>query len=530
MPLVEAKQVTHVVCYDQDRWARNEYARLKWQHEVLEPKGVDLLIVDEGHFEHEHDRELYRGLKGNVAQYMARQTRQKVIQAMLHKASGAEYCGGNVPYGFMPVEFSQRINKQGRSKPIRRLEPHPTESKIVLFIKELYGYGRSDIFPIPEQFKGMGDIGASIITDILNSIPLKRRGDKTFDTAFVKKLIKDKYNYHIGTLTYCKTYGDKDERAKRGTSYRPEEEVIQIPQAFPSIVPFELQLLCQRKITENASHSSRFTSPRSQYLGSGIFTCTCGGKMIGRTKASSKKDGKPQLRYMCERRYNKAGCKEPMIMADYLHEGLNEVVKLFLGNADNAELIVKHTAEIIMADQREQPKSIAIVRNKLQKIRQQKDNLVSNLMEAPELGKILSSKLIELDEEENSLDFVLKSMQNDQTLTGEKDLYELVRTACRDIFELWEKAPLSKKNLLLKELISTAEVNPQNKEVKYSLAIPHDRIFDKKTPCLGNSYREGCTEGLAEAHGNRTHLGSFSPPTPVLKTGRPTSDRRASLL
>lgn len=96
MPLVEAKEVTHVVCYDQDRWARNEYARLKWQHEVLEPKGVDLLIVDEGHFEHPHDRELFRGLKGNVAQYMARQTRQKVIQAMLHKATGTEYCGGNV--------------------------------------------------------------------------------------------------------------------------------------------------------------------------------------------------------------------------------------------------------------------------------------------------------------------------------------------------------------------------------------------------------------------------------------------------
>jgi len=34
---------------------------------------------------------------------------------------------------------------------------------------------------------------------------------------------------------------------------------------------------------------------------------------------------------------------------------------------------------------------------------------------------------------------------------------------------------------------------------------------------------------LAEAHGNRTHPGSFSPPTPVLKTGRPTSDRRASV-
>ena len=34
--------------------------------------------------------------------------------------------------------------------------------------------------------------------------------------------------------------------------------------------------------------------------------------------------------------------------------------------------------------------------------------------------------------------------------------------------------------------------------------------------------------GMAEAHGNRTHRGNFSSPPPVLKTGRPTSDRRAS--
>ena len=34
---------------------------------------------------------------------------------------------------------------------------------------------------------------------------------------------------------------------------------------------------------------------------------------------------------------------------------------------------------------------------------------------------------------------------------------------------------------------------------------------------------------MAEAHGNRTHRGDFSSPPPVLKTGRPTSDRRASI-
>ncbi len=34
---------------------------------------------------------------------------------------------------------------------------------------------------------------------------------------------------------------------------------------------------------------------------------------------------------------------------------------------------------------------------------------------------------------------------------------------------------------------------------------------------------------VAEAHGNRTHQGDFSSPSPVLKTGPPTSDGRASI-
>ena len=34
---------------------------------------------------------------------------------------------------------------------------------------------------------------------------------------------------------------------------------------------------------------------------------------------------------------------------------------------------------------------------------------------------------------------------------------------------------------------------------------------------------------MAEVHGNRTHRGDFSSPPPVLKTGRPTSDRRTSI-
>lgn len=97
-------------------------------------------------------------------------------------------------------------------------------------------------------------------------------------------------------------------------------------------------------------------------------------------------------------------------MADYLHEGLDEVVKLFLGNEENVELIVKHKADILTTQQKERPERIATIRNKLQKIRQQKENLSANLMESPGLGKVLSDKLMNVAEEENGLEDLLNRM------------------------------------------------------------------------------------------------------------------------
>lgn len=529
MPLVNRGEVTHVVCYDQDRWARNEYARLKWQKEVLEPKGVELFIVTEGHFNCQHDRDLYRGIKGNFAEHQAKQIAQKVDQAMQYKANNLEYCGGNLPYGYTPIIVGKRTNNQGRAKPIRRLEPHPEESKVVLFMKELYGYGRSDIFPIPERFQNLGVYGTTVITQIVNELPFKRRNGEPFDTAWVKKLIRDTENYHIGTMTYRKTYGDKDERRRRGTSHRPRHEVIEIENAFPAIVPLELQLICQQKISINAKRKSGTTVQNSEYLGSGVFSCTCGGILIGRTRAPDKKHKAAEQRYMCSKRYNKAGCTAPMIKADFLHGGLEEIVKLFLGNPENLEKIVSCSVQMVKAQQAEHPESVEAVKGRFDKISRQKKNLLANLKEAPDLGAMLREELLQLDMEQRSLEALLKKLTAEQRETAPDTIEGKVRSACRKILKLWDDSPVGRKNQILKALISSATVDTQKKEAVYQLAIGLERLLGEQVTHPGEVSQGGCIVGMAEAHGNRTHLGGFSPPTPVLKTGPPTSDGRASV-
>ncbi len=60
---------------------------------------------------------------------------------MLTKAPDHEYCGGNIPYGFMLRDGEKYVNKHGKVK--KYLVPQPEESKIYRFIKELYGSGWS---------------------------------------------------------------------------------------------------------------------------------------------------------------------------------------------------------------------------------------------------------------------------------------------------------------------------------------------------------------------------------------------------
>ena len=105
-----------------------------------------------------------------------------------------------------------------------------------------------------------------------------------------------------------------------------------------------LQLLCQRKLEDK--NSPKFTVQNTQYLGSGLFACAeCGGILLGRTKSGKE----PKLRYMCASRYNKAGCDAPMVKAEFLRHGLDQIVRMFLSRPENVERVAKRAAEMVKA-------------------------------------------------------------------------------------------------------------------------------------------------------------------------------------
>jgi putative transposase len=76
-----------------------------------------------------------------------------------------------------------------------------------------------------------------------------------------------------------------------------------------------------------------------------------------------------------------------------------------------------------------------------------------------------------------------------------------------------EEASPREENLLLKTLIRRAVVDTEKKEVAYSLAIPIEKLVGPDRGCGETGSEGGCTEVMAEVHGNRTHPRALHPCT-----------------
>lgn len=473
MPLVLQQRIGSVVCYDLDRWFRSEYGRLKWEHEVLQPHGVELLVVNEADFTNRYDRDFMRGLVGNFNQFFAAQTRQKIVDAMQHIALNRQYCGGVVPYGLRAVTVGYRESPQGKKLPIKRFEPDLQEGNVVAFVKEVYARGSSHVFPIPDAWQGKGVYGANTITMILNSLGFRQRNGKPFNTAFVKRLLHDKDDWHIGTYTYNKSA--KDQRGA-GKPSGAGNGVVRIPEAFPAVVSLELQRACQEKISRQASRNrtDTFSISRSDYLGSGLFHCAnCKTVMTGRTQPADAKHKQKRHRYLCTSHYNKSGCDAPSIDADPLHASLKLLVGHFV--AKNAETILRRALEIMTERTKQLPDSIASLSDRIVQIARKKANLIANLEEAPNLGAVLEPRLLSLAEEESTLREVLSKVESTRPEV-ELDFEKRVRAALASFDHVWEQSSIPQRNQVLKALISSAQVDTRTKKIFCELAVHPEHV------------------------------------------------------
>jgi DNA invertase Pin-like site-specific DNA recombinase len=499
LPAVRSRSIDYLVVYDQDRWFRDEFGRLKLEHEVFRPNGVEVLITTEPDFANAEDRQFYRGMQGLLAQKVAAETRRKIIDAMACKAQRAEYMGGSVPYGYETEIIGHRTNQRGKQKPIKTLVPNDAEARVVRFILELYGRGRSAEFPIPEAFSGFTDLGSDRITQILNAVGLRQRSGKPWSTFSVKKLIRDEHDHHLGTFSYNKGYGSTSRVREHADGRRPEEDRIVVEGAYPPIVSRELHDRCRQKLAMNSRKRGGGKAKRSPYLGSGIFRDkACGTPLVGRTSSAWKRRPVRQ-RYMCSDRYNKRGCSTPMVPSQHLDKLLELVVTEFFSDPKIRQAAIATATKRI----EQQPDQLKSVQAELRIAHRKLDNLKANLLQAPDVAVVMQDELMRLHRQVERLEATVSHLQASQAPESRARTLQRLEDLADNFLDVFRAADTQQKNLLLKTLIQKAEVDVPKKLVHFELAFPLELRGSGEGKSDPTS-AVGCIETLAEVHGNRT--------------------------
>jgi DNA invertase Pin-like site-specific DNA recombinase len=99
--LARTRQIDLVRLEDVSRGNRNEFDRLFMERE-LGSYGVDLLYLGEDPNAPPEQRMIWRGIKGNLAQFESHQTSQRVYKRTRYRAEQGRWRGGSIPYGLKP--------------------------------------------------------------------------------------------------------------------------------------------------------------------------------------------------------------------------------------------------------------------------------------------------------------------------------------------------------------------------------------------------------------------------------------------
>ena len=469
--LAKLRAIDVLVAYDQDRAFRSEYVRRKVEEEDLLPYDVEMRFVFEPEGLPDKDRKYLRGLKGVQAEYYSDFIRERVTEAMLYKAMNGEFCGGNLPYGYTTEAVGERKNRQGKVKPIRHLAPHPEESVVVRFMKELYAYGASDAFEIPVEYLSYADFGMGTIAAILNKLGIRTRVGREWTKETVGRLLRDPHDRHLGTYTYNKTYGSKDERRRRNRTAKDEAEFVRVPHCYPAIVDEATQIRCQEKAAANRRRSPR--SFASEYLLTDrMLHCPCRSPMSGFTRTPQGKHKAVRRSYMCSRRRNSKTCPQPTIKAESVEEAVVGSVLGYLRDTRVQDRILAYARGRLDDKSEDKAKAIEAVRHRILDIDRQVGNVREHLRQAPDLGEVLYDDLRDLMAQKKDAEAHLRRLRMGHDPDERKRHLDAVERMVTGVDALWEAASLEERKTILKGFVKRADLSADGGKVTIQIRVP----------------------------------------------------------
>lgn len=173
--LVKAKKIQAVIIYKLDRLTRR-VKDLGFLIELFNKYNVTLISVRDSLDTQSAAGRLVINILGSIGEWERDTISERTSEALQHKRSLQEKTGGNIPFGFSPDGFIEKVSKEGKLYQVPKLVKNEVEQKVISLIHNLKetGYSLRAICSELEQRKYMTKTGLlkwnpKVIRDILQA-------------------------------------------------------------------------------------------------------------------------------------------------------------------------------------------------------------------------------------------------------------------------------------------------------------------------------------------------------------------------
>lgn len=352
------KNFNIVLVHKLDRFARNRYDSAVYKRE-LKKNGVTVYSVLEN-LDNSPESIMMEAVLEGMAEYYSQNLSRETIKGLKENALKCIHTGGIAPLGY------------DIDPDTRKLVINEDEAQTVRIIFDMYSNG----------------YGYSAIIDRLYELKLKTKLGKDFGKNSLYSILSNpKYQ---GMYVYNRCSAKNTVGTRNTHLYKDDEDIIFVEGGCPQIVPTDVFVKVQNKLTEHKHTGGRENAKECYLLSGKVFCRECGRSMVG----NSRHSGRSKLlhvTYRCPSR--KHSCNNKEFNRDYLEDYVKYLIETQILNSQSLKKLQKkierhaQITEIPTESQR-------------QKELREIDSALKNVAEAIEAGllsDILVARLKELE-------------------------------------------------------------------------------------------------------------------------------------
>ena len=369
-----------VIVHKLDRFSRDIGDTMQYEKQ-LKMHNIELISVME-RLDNSPSGNLMKIIIAGINKFYVENLAVEVQKGLKENAYKAQTTGGKPPLGYDIVNKQYVINEQ--------------EAGAIRLLYQMYDEGE----------------GYTAIIRKLNALGYTTKVGKSFGKNSLYELLHNER--YKGSYVYNKHTARRPD-GSRTRSWKPDDQVIRIPNAIPAIVSEELWNRVQERLEQNKRKAGA-NKAKEMYLLSGLIYCgECGYAMHGNARYPAP-DRPKLVTYRCSHRDNNLNCNNKEIKRDDIESFVIDQLQKHLFRDKLVPELTQRLNTYIAETSETNQTSLEQYRNRLQELEHNKTNIIEAIAKSG-YAEVFSQKLSEIESEIATVQAMLKQDAKSCTTT-----------------------------------------------------------------------------------------------------------------